>query len=427
MKTKAEKGPGRIKSAVLNWLGFSFTDIEQWRSLYGRESDSGETVSLDTVTRLSTVMACTRLIAQRISTLPFNLYRRTGNDDRELARKHPLNRLLSLKPNAKMTAPLLWEAVVASMLLQRGAFLEKVLNGAGDMSSIGFLHPLRISLDHGAGKYRYIEKDGSPRFIDQKNVVYIPAFTTDGETGVSVIEYGIQTLGNALAADKAAANTFKKGLHPTTYFKYPKILKKEQRAEAREAIETLSGAANAGKPIVLEADMDVGSIGIDPKDAQLLESRQVSAEEVCSLFGVPPTMIGRGDKASSWASSSENLNLWFLNYTLLPWMIRIATSVTTNFLSPVEQLEYYAEHNIKGMLQGDSAARSQFYSTALQNGWMNRNQVARLENQPTFDGGDIYTVQSNLIPIDKLGQTDSASALRSALANFFNQEHDNAT
>src|SRR3546814_19204063 len=85
--------------------------------------------------------------------------------------------------------------------------------------------------------------------------------------------------------------------------------------------------------------MDVGTIGINPNDAQLLESRNVSAEEVCSLFGVPPTMIGRGDKASSWASSSENLNLWFLQYTLMPWMKRIEMAIWDGFLSPAEQLE----------------------------------------------------------------------------------------
>lgn len=423
MKTAASAGPGLIKSAVLSWLGFRWTDVEQWRAFYGRESNTGEVVSVDKALR-TVAYPCVRLISQRIGTLPFNLYRRV-REDRELVRNHPLAPLLHIKPNAKMTAPVFWEAVVASILLQRGAFLERQTNSAGVVSSIGFLHPCRISLDKNKNQYRFSETDGTIRFIPADRVVHIPAYTTDGENGISVIEYGLQAFGLALAAEKAAAKTFKNGLLPTTVFKFPKVLNKIQRDDARTTIETLSGATNAGKPIIVEAGMEVDTIGINPRDAQLLESRQLSAEEICSLFGVPPTMIGRGDKASSWASSAEQLNLWFLNYTLMPWMKRIEAAVTCGFLTPVEQIDLFAEFNFEGMLRGDSSARREFYASALQNGWMNRNQVARIENRPTFEGGDIYTVQSNLIPIDRLG-TDTTQNIRSALAAWLKEEKPDA-
>lgn len=426
VETKNEKGPGLIKSALLNWIGFSFTDLEQWQAFYSQETASGERVSQDKVIRHAAVYACTRLIAQRISTLPFNLYRMT-DEDRELARTHPLFRLLRIKPNAKMTAPVFWEAVVASILLQRGAFLEKKLNGAKQVAAINFLHPLRTYYDKREARYRFTETDGATRWIPEKDVVHIPAFTTDGENGLSVIEYGLDSIGNALAADKAAGKTFKQGLLPTTGFKYPKVLKDTQRSEARETIETLSGAANAGKPIILEADMDVVQIGINPRDAQLLESRQASAEEICSLFGVPPTMIGRGDKASSWASSSEQLNLWFLNYTLIPWMRRIESAVTDGLLTPVEQLEYYAEFNPEAMLRGDTESQREFFASAAQNGYMNRNEIRKIRNLPPIPGGDVYTVQSNLVPIDKLGDIDAGKSLRSALAAFLSEGNRNET
>lgn len=418
MKTKASQ-PGAIKSAILNWLGFRFTDVEQWRVFYGRDAASGERVTHETAMRLSAVYACTRLISQRIATLPLNLYR-TTEAGREFERRHPLSRLLRQKPNAAMTAPVFWEAVVASILLQRGAYLEPRRNAIGQMSSIEFLHPCRITRD--GDKYRYTEKNGTIREIGADKVVYIPAFTTDGETGISVIEYGLEVIGGAIAANKAANATFKNGLLPTTYFKFPKVLKPDQRNDARDAIGVISGAMNAGKPAILEAEMDVGTIGINPNDAQLLESRNASSDDVCSLFGVPPTMIGRGDKASSWASSSENLNLWFLQYTLMPWMRRIEMAIWDGFLTPAEQVDLYAEYNFEGLLRGDSAARANFYASALQNGWMNRSTVARLENMPDIPGGDIYTVQSNLVPLDKLGAADDAAAVRSALMNWLQKE-----
>lgn len=426
ISTRATKGPGLIKSAVLNWLGFGLTDVAQWRALYGGESASGERVSADTASKHSVVYACTRLISQRIATLPLNLYRVT-DDGREQVRDHPLSRLLRIKPNAKMTAPLFWEAIVASILLQRGAFIEKQYNGATQISSLGFLHPLRVGLDKQRDEYRFIESDGSFRWIPQDKVIHIPAFSTDGEHGMSVIEWGIEAIGTALAADRAAGKTFNNGLLATIGFKYPKVLKDNQRDQARETIKTLSGAANAGEPIVLEADMDVVKIGISPTDSQLLESRQAGAEEICSLFGTPPVMIGRGDKASSWASSSEQLNLWFLYYTLMPWMRRIEAAITDACLTPVEQLDLYVEYNVEAMLRGDSAAQREFVASALQNGYMNRNEARRLRNLPKMPGGEIYTVQSSMVPIENLGGTDEGQNLKNALAAFLKEAPNNET
>lgn len=410
--------PGRLKSAVLNWLGFRWTDAEQWITLHGRSTAAGERVNADAAMKLSPVFSCVRLISQTIATLPLGLYERTP-DGRRPAAEHPLARLISRRPNAEMTAVVFWEAVVASILLQRGAFIEKKLI-AGRLVALDFIHPMRIS-PLPEGGWRVVGVDGRPRELPTEQVVYIPAFTTDGRRGVSVIEYGVEVMGAALAANRAAASTFKNGLLPTTYFKMDRVLQKTQREEFRDNLEKITGALNAGKTPLLEGGMTVGSIGINPNDAQLLESRNLSAEEICSLFGVPPTMIGRGDKASSWASSSEQLNLWFLKYGLSAWIKRIEQAIWADMLTPTEQARYYAEFTVEGLLRADTQARSQFYASALQNGWMSRNEVRRLENLPPVPGGDIYTAQSNLLPLEQLGGGIESNAVRAALMHWLQE------
>ena len=64
--------------------------------------------------------------------------------------------------------------------------------------------------------------------------------------------------------------------------------------------------------------------------------------------------------------------------------------------------DLFAEFSVEGLLRADSAGRSAYYTTALQNGWMSRNDVRRLENLPPIEGGDIYTVQLNLTPLEDL-------------------------
>src|SRR5690606_40882157 len=142
------------------------------------------------------------------------------------------------------------------------------------------------------------------------------------------------------------------------YWKYPKVLRADQRAEARETIKKISGAVNSGEPAILEADMDVGTIGINPDEAQMLESRGFSVEEVCRWFRVPPFMVGHAEKSTRWGTGIEQQMSGFLTFTLRPWLRRIEQSITKDLLLPAERPRYFPKCNVEGLLRGDSAARA---------------------------------------------------------------------
>lgn len=423
MKNKARK-PGRIKSAILNWLGFGWTDIEHWRALYGSTSASGLRVNADSALSLSAVWACTRLVAQTIGSLPVGIYTKEGAR-RVYAERHPLNRVIGMRAAPGMTSSLLWECMAASAMLRGDGFAEIDRVGSR-VVGLTFLHPDRLrwarQLD-GSYLFTYTDLDGRWREIAQADILHVPGFTTCGPFGLSVIKYGAEVFGGALAANTAAKSTFKNGLMPTVFYKYPKWLTPEQREQFRsDTIDKIHGSINAGKPPVLEGGIDVGQIGIDPSDAQLLESRGFDIEEICRWFGVPPPMIGHTSKASSWASSSESMNLWFLQYGLRSWLKRFEDAIRFQLLTPAEQTDTFAKFSVEGLLRADTAGRTAFYSSALDHGWMNRNEVRELEDMPPIPGGDVFTVQSAMIPIDKLGASgDESSAVRAALMQWLKQ------
>ena len=58
---------------------------------------------------------------------------------------------------------------------------------------------------------------------------------------------------------------------------------------------------------------------------------------------------------------------------------------------------------MEGLLRADSKGRAEYYASALNNGWYNRNEVRRKENEAPIAGGEIYTIQSALIPLDQVG------------------------
>src|SRR5690606_29750128 len=88
-----------------------------------------------------------------------------------------------------------------------------------------------------------------------------------------------------------------------------------------------------------------------------------------------------------------------------PYLVRIEQAVKKQLLKPVERQSLYAEFVLEGLLRADSTGRAALYASGGQNGWMTRNEMRQRENLPPAEGGDILTVQSNLLPIDQLGKT----------------------
>lgn len=418
MATSKAAKPGFLKScvqAVARWAGIP-TDAGDGFAYNADQRDWNWRQAGQALT-VPAVYACVSLLSDTISTLPLGFYRRT-EDGRVPAEQHPLFRVLRRQPNADQTIEQLLGATVANVLLRGTGYWEKQLNGAGDVIGLTFLRTdatMRVWVN-GAWQYSYTER-GKRRIIPRSRLVIIPGFSLDGETGLSAIEYGARMLYTANAADTAAAGTFARGLLPTTVWKYPGTLREEQRNAAREAITLLSGAVNAGKPVILEGGTEVEDVGISPRDAQLLESRAFSVEEVCSWFRVQPFMIGRASQGqTNWGTGIEQQMIGFVMFALRPWLKRLESAIAKDCLAPDERGEYYAEFAIEGLLRGDSAARATFYSSALQNGWLTRNEVRRLENLPPVDGGDIATVQSALVPLAALESTpDETEQVRSAL------------
>ncbi len=421
MKHKAQK-VGRLRAAVLGWLGapFGLTDAGAWARL-GVSSSAGVNVNDKNVLQLSAVWACARLISETIGTLPLGMHERASGGKRP-APQHPLNFIIGTQPNPDSVSSVFWEAVVAAMLLRGNAHCEKLLVGER-VVGLQFLYPGRLTVSRkgdGSKEYRYTDDDGRQRVIPATKVWRIPGWSLNGKDGVSVVHYGAQVFGSALATDEAAAGVFKRGLMPTTWFKYPKILKDNQREEAREMIEgRLSGAVNAGRPAILEADMEVGTIGINPIDAQLLQSRGFSIEEICRWFRVPPWMVGHTEKSTSWGTGIEQQMIGFLVFTLSPWLKRIEQSIVKDLLMPAERARYYPKFAVEGLLRADSAARASFYSVMVNNGILTRDEVRELEDRAPMGGNAaVLTVQTALTPLDSLGSNTADQQARNAMANW---------
>lgn len=384
---------------------------------WSADSWSGVRVNQQVALQNDTVWACVRKISDSVSTLPLGFYERTTDGGRVLATDHPLYDLLHNEPNARMSAVSFWQAMIASMLLWGNAYAY-VERSSRRILSIEFLDPSRMAVKYGRDgrlEYRYTALDNIQREISADNILHIPAFSLDGEIGISAIQYGVNSIGSAIATDKASDETFKNSSRSKGIVTMDHALKPEQRDQVRAHVAQID---QEGGVYVLEKGAGFESLRFNPVDTELLASRSFSVETICRWFDMPPVMIGHGDKQSSWPTSVEAQNTLFLRYVLRALIGRIEQAIRRSLLSAAERLKYFAEYSLEGFLRGDSAARSAFYTTALANGWMSRNEVRRLENLPPIEGGDILTVQSNMISLEMLGKAPQETTVRDALKNW---------
>lgn len=378
-----------------------------------RAGDAGEAVSDYTAMSLSAVWACVNLIAGTISSLPLMVYRTDRQGVRTVANDHALYRLLHDSPNFDQTAVDFWDFLSGSVELWGNGYARKI-DESGRLLGLVPVNPSIMNpprrLKDGTIEYRWFE-DGRQFVETDRTMLHIRGPGGNPLGGMSTLTFGRNAFSLARATDKAAGKTFANGLRPSGGLKFDKWLTDPQREIAKKELAAKIGADNSGQPLILEGGVDWKQFTINPEDAQMLESRAFSIEEICRFFGVPPFMVGHTEKTTSWGTGIEQQTLGFLKFTLRRRLKRIEQALEKQLLTPVERAAgLVIEFNLEGLLRADSAGRAAFYASGLDKGWLNINQVCKWENLPPVEGGDVNRVQMQNVPITEAGKQPALPA-----------------
>lgn len=368
---------------------------------------AGEAVTASSSMSLSAVWACAHLVSGTISSLPFEVHRPAPGGASNVDEQHPLHRVIYESPNYDQTALDFWDYINLSIELWGNGFAQVARSGRVVMALYP-IHPEAMSvrrLPSGALEYRWT-RDSKSYVGTDRDVLHIRGPGGEPLGGMSTLQFGRQAFSAALAADRAASGMFRNGLRPSAVVKFKEWLKPEQRdlIEAK-LIDKYMGAMNAGRPFVAEGGVEYQQLSISPEDAQMLETRQFSVEEICRYFGVPPVMIGHAGGSTAWPTSVEQQGLIFQKFTLRRRVKRIEQAVAKQLLTADDRAAGVSVRiNMEALLRGDSAARASFYQTMTQIGAMTINEVRGRENMPPVEGGETPRMQSQNIPITQAGQ-----------------------
>jgi len=218
-------------------------------------------------------------------------------------------------------------------------------------------------------------------------------------------------------SQRAANKLFANGGKPTGFLMIDGQINKQQRLDLQKSfVEMVSGST--ARLSILEANMKFNQVNLTPEDMQLLSTRSFSVQEIGRWFGIPAILLNQTEGTSTLGSSSSDIIDNFYKLTVRPAIVSIEQAIRKRVMTPRQRATMSVEFNMDGLLRASLFDRMEIYSKAVQNGIKSRNECRQLENDPPFVGGDIYTAQSNLLPIDMIGKTTPTGGAGGNQANI---------
>lgn len=379
----------------------SLADPSPWllEALGGLKSRTGIGVNEDTALNFSAVFRATAILASSIASLPLDLFQKTDSG-RQKMQSHPASRLIS-EPSPDTTGFVLRESMQASLSLWGNAYAYIHRDSSGRFGELEFVKPKDVYVDRINRRLWYTMAGIRPSAIPYQDVIHIPGLSFDGVKGKSVIACMREAVGLGLAAQDFGATFFGNGASLDGVIETPGELTDASYNRLKNSWNSRhTGLDKAHGTAILEGGSKYTRIGIPPEDAQFLETRKFQVTEIARYFGVAPHLLY--DLERSTNNNIEAQGVEFVQYSLMQFVRRWDDELTRKLLTPKERETMYFRHNLNGLMRADTAARSSYYNSLIATGVLSPNQVAALEDLPTFDGGDQHFMQAGYAPIELL-------------------------
>lgn len=359
--------------------------------------------------QLSAVWSCINLLSETMATLPLVIYEVKRNGDKIPARDTRLWQVLH-NPNQIMTAHDFWLCMSMNRFLTGNAYALIHRDSTGALIGLTPLASasgqMEVAVLDGQVIYQY-KKDGKYTYFTSDQILHWKGMG-NGVVGLSTFDYMRATTNEMKNAQKNASALYGNGNQLTGIVTVDRVVKGQQLIELRNRFREL-GAFNGDSWInFLPADMKYQQVAMSAADAQLLETRQFGVEEIGRWFGVPAALINSSSGTSG--ASIEQIVESFYRSTIHPLCCSVEQAIMQRVFTAAERAKYVAEFKMSALLRASVSSRYDSYSKALQNGFMTRNEVRKLENLPPVDGADQLTAQSNLWPVNQLGEQQASQS-----------------
>lgn len=352
--------------------------------------------------RLLAVYRCISLISETIAMLPFNLMRKDG-ESLIVSKDHRNSTIFRTDPNGMQTWFDFMMHLVSQTLTHGNGYALIVRDSYLRIKEI-------ISLSNDECM-PYYEVNGIDRKLyyyihgkayKKEDVIHIRCLGSDGIIGKSPIEIARDAISGGLSQQAYNKAIYDNGLNTQGVLSTPALLSDAAIGRLKTQFDKLKGAKNSGGTLVLEEGLAYAKTSMSPSDAQFLESRRFTLDEIGRLYGVPAHKIGNLDRSTN--NNIEHQDLEFFKSCISAWEERIEQEFAKKCLFGEDRLNHSFLFDNTKLLRADLKARAEYTTSLFNKGAITPNQIRVMEglNPMDVEAMNKTYLQLNMSDIDKL-------------------------
>jgi HK97 family phage portal protein len=335
-------------------------------------------VSQDRALSLAPVYSATSLIAQDISTLPVDAFRRVGPDAREPMPSLP--QLFDRMVSDGTIVRWLHELLASGLLRGNAVGLITARDGFGFPTAVTWLDMTNVTVidtaPSGPGSYSMPLWYWMGRPVDRTDIVHIPWFTVPGKVlGLSPIGAFAATVNAGLHVTDYGNTWFEGGGFPPGTFSNADVEIDQEQATAIGA--RLDVARRRRRPLVYGKGWTYAAISVPPNEAQFVEAAQLNANQIAAIYHVPADWIGGQSGGGLHYSTAEQDQTQYVLHAVRPWVETLEKAFFA--LLPERQ---YVRLNMRALLRADLKTRFESYQIAAAIGLLTVDEMRALEDLP---------------------------------------------
>lgn len=378
----------------------------------------GTEVTETTARKLSAVDACIEILSNSMAKLPAYVMQSQTRERID----HPILELLNVRPNEAMT-PTVRKKVLEISRNEGGNGYDWIVRDPRTLRPVELIPvPWRLVQPwrDEAGRVWYTvvhPVTGDPMVLPNEDVCHYKGTTRDGLTGISVLQRAGEVIASAAAAQEYEKTYYERGGQPLGTLSTDTDLNGWAKDSAgailrdpdgspvsykeklrREWEKVHAGPSNSHRVAILDHGLKYSSLSSSNRDAQFVESKEVSVRDIARFFGVPLYKLQEGKQ--SYESNEQN-SIEYVVSTLHPIVSQYEEEQTWKLLLPLDRragLEIRI--NLMAELRGDSKTRGAWYAAMRNIGVFSVNDIRALEDLPDVEGGDSRYASLNNVPLE---------------------------
>ena len=337
---------------------------------------------------------------------------------------HYLEYVLSVRPNEAMGPFVFKKLMMSWVLLEGNSYAYIYRDGDGRAKEEIWLpsdctRPMLTN--DGRLWYQFIHpRSGDVYALDPMDLEHFKGYSLDGISGRSVLRYASDTIAAATAREEYDRAVYENGGSPAGTLETESDLGGPAIDEAGNVkLDSLgnavtrkdiiraewnhvhSGAANAFRVAVLDLGLKYNPLSVNNRDAQFVESKAVSVEDLARFFGMPLNKFMTGKQSYN---SNEANSLDVLTDTLQPYVTQFEDEDKYKLLTSPEAAEgLYVRRNMMVTLRADTTSRGAWYEKMRDVGAYSANDILRKEGEPgNVPNGNVHLYNKNYGPLDRI-------------------------